>query len=85
MLTGLADAGATSLLILVLRVNQETLHANRESSGKGSRAKHLNSGVTRSKCGKASVEPVLNRSGSEPSLEWTLLWNANQTETAEIV
>ena len=85
MLTGLADAEACTFLILVLRVNKEALQANRKSSGKGSRAKHLKSGASRSKCGKATVEPVLNRSGSEPSLEWILLWNGNQPEIAKTV
>jgi len=59
------------------------LQTNREPSGKGTRAKHLKSGASRSKCGKATVEPVLNRSGSEPSLEWILLWNANQLKIAQ--
>jgi len=85
MLTGLADAEASTFLILVLRVNQEALQANRESSGKGSRAKHLKSEASRSKCGKATVEPVLNRSGSERSFEWILLWNANQPKIAKMV
>jgi hypothetical protein len=77
MLTGVAGAEASALLILVLRMNSDRFEVHRESSGQGTRIHQLTSGSSWSKNSKGAVEPPLNSSGSEPSVNWILEWIAS--------
>jgi len=78
--TGLAGAVAPPLLILVLRMNSNGFEADRKPSGKVTRTPQLNPRSIWLESGKGTLEPVFSCSGSEPSLQWRLLWIANQPE-----